>query len=266
VSPRGRGCHAHQAVPGCLRQRAGRARFGHRRGIGRTGADAHESRGAVGLAVVDDQLEQIIAGLIGEEHRPCPVDALQFARAAGRPFLERPQIRQAVAIRIAGEAPVDFDVGTGGDVAVAPGTGHRRAIDVEQHFGREQPLHQALEPRRNAQPHRHTLGKLDIERVETIAGDGIAAQSVIVQCAEHRDRCAGVIQALQVDGRGEEVWIVNRGGDANRRRRTGGDAGRRQLHRPNARCGPGAGKRQQQAGDRRQCGRQSGEKNPRERR
>jgi hypothetical protein len=49
------------------------------------------------------------------------------------------------------------------------------------------------------------LGELDVERVDVVAGDGVAIRSVVVQRAEHRDRCAGVVQALQVDGRGMTV-------------------------------------------------------------
>jgi hypothetical protein len=54
------------------------------------------------LPSLTTSLQQVIAGLVGDEQRPRAVDADQFAAAAGRPFLERPQIRQAVAVRIAG--------------------------------------------------------------------------------------------------------------------------------------------------------------------
>ncbi|KFB72849.1 MAG: hypothetical protein AW09_001933 [Candidatus Accumulibacter phosphatis] len=232
--------------------------IGGRRRIGRAGVDADEGRRAVDLAVVDDQLEPVIAGLVGEEQRPRAVDADECREAAGRAFLERPQIRQAVAVRIAAEASVDFDVGASGDVAVASGVGDRRAIDVEPHFGREQALQQALEARRDAQPHRHRFGENGVERVEVVAGDGVAVRSVVVQRAEHRDRCAGVVQALQVDGSGDDARIVDHGGHANGRRHARGDARRCQLHRTDARRGPG-GERQQQADKQRQSGQQGGE-------
>ena len=88
----------------------------------------HAVRSAVERAVVDDQLNDIIASEIGGEGRRRHSGIRKHGRAADRNTCQTPGITQGIAVGITAGAAVEGYQAAGGDVLVRPGVGNRCAV------------------------------------------------------------------------------------------------------------------------------------------
>ena len=110
-------------------------RSGVGRGSGVVGADRDARSGAVDQTVIDDELDNIAARLIGGEARVDRSRVAQCGRTACGAAEQRPAVGEAVAVHVGAEAAVELHQRTQRHRTAVARPRHRRRVEGGDHHG-----------------------------------------------------------------------------------------------------------------------------------